>query len=232
MTENCSSIILSNLPTKLKDPRSFTIPCTIGNMQSVNCLCDLGASIILMPLSLFRSMFGDQQVHATPMMADHSRKKTHGIVEDVLVKVNRFISPMDFVVLDYAEDKECLMILGRLFMDTGRALIDVHDGKLTLRIRDESVEFDMKRITCHPNVEEECIRVDVVDELVQDVEDRFRKSCANAQMVSALEEEECIEEPVLEPLIKRNYITPLSSEKPSKVELKPLPAHMICFLGS
>ncbi|XP_050222260.1 uncharacterized protein LOC126672353 [Mercurialis annua] len=50
MTENCSSIILSNLSTKLKDPGSFTIPCTIGNMQSVNCLCDLGASINLMPL--------------------------------------------------------------------------------------------------------------------------------------------------------------------------------------
>ncbi|XP_050211670.1 uncharacterized protein LOC126661833 [Mercurialis annua] len=110
MTENCSSIILSNLPTKLKDPGSFTIPCTIGSMQSVNCLCDLGAN--------------------------HSLKKPHGIVEDVLVKVNKFIFPVDFVVLDYVADK---------------VLIDVHDDKLTLRIGDESVEFDMRKITRHPN---------------------------------------------------------------------------------
>ncbi|XP_050229166.1 uncharacterized protein LOC126678307 [Mercurialis annua] len=169
MTKNCISIILRNFPTKLRDPGSFTIPCTIGNMQSINCLCNLGASINLMPLSLFRSMFGDQQVQATPMMlqlADHSLKKPHGIVDDVLVKVNKFIFHVDFVVLDYAADKYCPMILGRPFMNTGRALINVHDGKLTLMIGEESVDFDMKKITRHPNTEEKCMHIDMVDELV------------------------------------------------------------------
>ncbi|XP_050217462.1 uncharacterized protein LOC126668300 [Mercurialis annua] len=171
MTKNCSSIILRNLSTKLQDPGSFTIPCTIGNMKSINCLCDLGAIINFMPLSLFRSMFGDQQVQATPMMlqlADHSLKKPHGIVENVLVKVNKFIFPVDFVVLDYAADRDCPMILGRPFMNTGRALIDVHDGKLTLRIREESVEFDMKKITRYPNIEEKWMQIDMVDEIVQE----------------------------------------------------------------
>ncbi|XP_050229108.1 uncharacterized protein LOC126678249 [Mercurialis annua] len=219
MTENCSSIILSSLPTKLKDPRSFTIPCTIGNMQSVNCLYDLGASINLMTLSLFRSMFGDQQVQATPMMlqlADHSLKKPHGIVEDVLVKVNKFIIPVDFVVLDYAADKECPMILGRPFMNTGRALIDVHDGKLTLWIEDESVEFDMRNITRHSNSGGECMRVDMVDELV---EEQLAENKAIMQSMPSKEENDEEEEYIEEP--------------PPKVELKTLPAHLrYAFLGA
>ncbi|XP_050238275.1 uncharacterized protein LOC126687762 [Mercurialis annua] len=133
--EVCSSIILNDLPAKLKNPGSFSIPCTIGNMSSINCLCDLGASINLMPLTLFRTLCGDQTVKSTSMVlqqADHSLKRPFGIVEDVLVKVDKFIFPVDFVILDYAVDKECPMILGRPFMNTGRALIDVHGGKLTL----------------------------------------------------------------------------------------------------
>ncbi|XP_055961800.1 uncharacterized protein LOC126681357 [Mercurialis annua] len=171
LTEHCSSIIQSNLPTKLKDPGSFSIPCTIGNMNAINCLCDLGASINLMPLFLFRSLFGDQPVKRTSMvlqLADHSLKKPYGIVEDVLVKVDKFIFPVDFVILDYAVDKECPMILGRPFMNTGRALIDVHAGKLTLRIDEESVEFDMKRVMRNAIEEEDCMRIDLVDELVRD----------------------------------------------------------------
>ncbi|XP_055960233.1 uncharacterized protein LOC126678772 [Mercurialis annua] len=171
LTENCSSIIQSNLPTKLKDPGSFTIPCTIGNTNAINCLCDLGASINLMPLFLFRSLFGEQPVKHTSMvlqLADHSLKKPYGIVEDVLVKVDKFIFPVDFVILDYAVDKECPMILGRPFMNTGRALIDVHAGKLTLRIDEETVEFDMRRVMRNTIEEEECMRVDLLDNLVED----------------------------------------------------------------
>ncbi|XP_050229099.1 uncharacterized protein LOC126678239 [Mercurialis annua] len=108
LTENCSSIILSDLPTKLKDPGSFTIPCTIGNLNYVNCLCDLGASINLMPLFLFRNLFRNQSVKQTSMvlqLADQSIKKPYGVFEDVLVKVDKFIFPVDFVILDYAVDK-------------------------------------------------------------------------------------------------------------------------------
>ncbi|XP_050211485.1 uncharacterized protein LOC126661671 [Mercurialis annua] len=108
--EVCSSIILNDLPAKLKDPGSFSIPCTIGNMSSIKCLCYLGASINLMPLTLFRTLCGDQTVKSTSMvlqLADHSLKRPYGIVEDVLVKVDKFIFPVDFVILDYAVDKEC-----------------------------------------------------------------------------------------------------------------------------
>ncbi|XP_050238143.1 uncharacterized protein LOC126687630 [Mercurialis annua] len=166
-TENCSSISLSKLPTKLDDPGSFTIPCTIGDLQTTNCLCDLGANINLMPLSFFRQLLGDQQVKTTPMMlqlADHSVKKPYGIVENLLVKVDKFIFLVDFFVLDYEIDKECPLILGRPFMNTSRALIDMNAGKLTLRIGEESVEFKMKKSEQGLSNEEKCMRVDCVEE--------------------------------------------------------------------
>ncbi|XP_050233093.1 uncharacterized protein LOC126681590 [Mercurialis annua] len=99
--EVCSSIILNDLPAKLKNPGSFSIPCTIGNMSSINCLCDLGASINLMPLTLFRTLCGDQTVKSTSMVlqiADHSLKRSFGIIEDVLVKVDKFIFPVDWTM--------------------------------------------------------------------------------------------------------------------------------------
>ncbi|XP_050238262.1 uncharacterized protein LOC126687747 [Mercurialis annua] len=171
ISEVCSSIILNDLLAKLKDPGSFSIPCTIGTMSSINCLCDLGASINLMPLTLFRELCGDQTVKSTSMvlqLADHSLKRPYGIVEDVLVKVDKFIFPVDFVILDYAVDKEFPIILGRPFMNTGRALIYVHGGKLTLRIDEETVKFDMKKVMRSTIEEEECMRIELVDEMVEE----------------------------------------------------------------
>ncbi|XP_050211952.1 uncharacterized protein LOC126662108 [Mercurialis annua] len=164
LTENCSAIIQSDLPTKLKDPGSFTIPCSIGTSTSLNCLCDLGASINLMPLCLFRKICGNQPIKQTSMMlqlADHSLKRPHGVAEDVLVKMGKFIFPVDFVVLDYAVDKDCPMILGRPFLNTGRALVDVNAGKITLRMNDESMEFDMRhgKSKCE---EEQCMKIDAI----------------------------------------------------------------------
>ena len=72
-------------------------------------------------------------------MADHSFTFPKAIIEDVLVKVDKFIFPMDFVVLDMVKDREIVLILGRPFLATGRALIDVHSGNLTLRVNDEEV---------------------------------------------------------------------------------------------
>ncbi|XP_050222510.1 uncharacterized protein LOC126672600 [Mercurialis annua] len=129
------------------------------------------ASINLMPLTLFMTLFGEQTVKSTSMvlqLADHSLERPYGIVEDVLVKVDKFIFPVDFVILDYAVDKECPMILVRPCMNTGRALIDVHGGKLTLRIDEEIVEFDKKKIMRGTIEEEGYMRVDLVDELVED----------------------------------------------------------------
>ncbi|XP_050211737.1 uncharacterized protein LOC126661898 [Mercurialis annua] len=229
--EVCSSIILNDLPAKLKDPGSFSIPCTIGNMSSINCLCDIGASINLMPLTLFRTLCGDQTVKSTSMvlqLADHSLKRPFGIVEDVLVKVDKLIFPVDFVILDYAVDKECPMILGRPFMNTGRALIDVHGGKLTLQIDEETVVFDMKKGNegyhrgggLHEDLSK---RVEICPQQISQVS--FHSGVADDEYTEE-------DEPKPENLNKSNGVTPPSSELPPIVEMKPLPSHLrYTFVG-
>ena len=145
LTEECSSIIQKKMPQKLKVPGSFTIPCTIGNTVFERALCDLGASINLMPLSIFRRLgLGEAKpTTITLQLANRSLKHLRGIIEDVLVKVDKFIFHADFIVLDMEEDKEIPIILGRPFLAIGRALIDVHKGELRLRVQDEEVRFNV-----------------------------------------------------------------------------------------
>ena len=127
LTEECSAILQRKLPQKLKDPGSFTIPCTIGNAIFERALCDLGANINLMPLSIFRRLgLGEAcPTTVTLQLADRSLKHLRGVIEDVLVKVDKFIFPENFIVLDMEEDKEIPIILGRPFLATGRAMINV-----------------------------------------------------------------------------------------------------------
>ena len=130
LTEECSAILQRKLPQKLKDPGSFTIPCTIGNAIFERALCDLGASINLMPLSIFKRLgLGEARpTTVTLQLADRSLNHPRGVIEDVLVKVDKFIFPAYFIVLDMEEDKEIPIILGRPFLATGRAMIDVQRG--------------------------------------------------------------------------------------------------------
>ncbi|XP_019433900.1 PREDICTED: uncharacterized protein LOC109340637 [Lupinus angustifolius] len=127
----CSAIIQKSLPEKTKDPISFTIPVTIGELSVGKALLDLGASINLMPMSMLKRI-GDLEIKPTRMtlqLADRSVKYPYGVVEDVLVKVDGLVFPVDFVIMDIEEDKEVPLILGRPFMKTARVIIDVDDGK-------------------------------------------------------------------------------------------------------
>ena len=111
----------------LKDLSSFTIPCVIGNAVFERALCDLGASINLLPWSIFKKLkLGEARpTIVTLQLADWSLTHPRGIIEDVLVKVDKFIFPADFIILDMKEDKEVPIILGRPFLAMGRAMIDV-----------------------------------------------------------------------------------------------------------
>lgn len=148
LMETCSSIISRKIPVKLKDPGSLTIPCTLGSKEFPKCLCHLGASINLMPLSLFKELnLGDViNTNMTLQLADHSIKKPYRVVEDVLVRVDKFLFLVDFVIIDFEQDKHCPLILGRPFLNTRRAVIDVYEGKNTLRVREKKVEFVMNRL--------------------------------------------------------------------------------------
>ncbi|PIM98272.1 DNA-directed DNA polymerase [Handroanthus impetiginosus] len=116
LTEECSAIIQNKLPHKLKDPGSFTIPCTIGTHFSGRALCDLGASINLMPYSIYRTLSLGE---AKPT------NLSKGVIEDILVKVDKFMFSANFIVLDMKIDSKIPIILGRPFLATGRTLIVV-----------------------------------------------------------------------------------------------------------
>jgi len=168
LSEECLVIILKKLPPKLKDPGSFTIPCTIGDSHFEKALCDLGASINLMPFSVFRKLGMKEPKYTTIslQLADRSITYLRRVIEDVLVKVDKFIFLADFVVLDTEEDKDVPIILGRPFLGTGRTLIDVQQGKLTVRLDDEEVIFKVFNSLKHPSIFYSCHVVNSVDTLV------------------------------------------------------------------
>ncbi|CAH9074071.1 unnamed protein product [Cuscuta epithymum] len=120
LDEECSAVIRTDLPNKLKDPGSFTIPCFIGDLTFDRALTDLGASINLMPLVLYEKLaLGPlKPTRMCIQLADRSVKYPQGIIEDVLVKVDKFIFPVDFVILDMDQDREVPLILGRPFLAT------------------------------------------------------------------------------------------------------------------
>ncbi|KAI3461988.1 hypothetical protein Pfo_018651 [Paulownia fortunei] len=169
LTEECSAILRKKLPPKLKDPGSFTIPCTIGNSFFDKSLCDLGASINLIPLSVYRKLgLGEAKPTTVSLqLADRSIKYPRRIIEDVLVKVDKFIFPADFIVLDMEEDQDIPIILGRPFLATGRALIDVQKGKLILRVQDEQVSFNVFKEIKSPSGVANCLRVETVDKCME-----------------------------------------------------------------
>ncbi|KAL5575038.1 hypothetical protein UlMin_016737 [Ulmus minor] len=249
LTEECSAILQRKLPQKLKDPGSFTIPCTIGDFEFDKVLCDLGASINLMPLSIFRKLgLGEvKPTTVTLQLADRSIKHPRGIIEDVLVKVDKFIFPADFIVLDMEEDREVPLILGRPFLATGRTLIDVHQGKLILRVQDEQVTFNVFEAMKFPSNVSSCFEISILDKVVAE---KFHESfpssslencIVNGQIVGHFDDEEILEcvnnldaLPIFEgpksskfrELGVLNVNTTSSIKEPPKLELKELPSHL------
>ena len=123
LSDNFSAMIQRKLLEKLRDPGSFTIPCAIGEHTFKKALCDLGASINLMPLSVMKKLNLGELTPATLslQMVDRSMTYPQGIIEYVLVKVDKFIFPIDFVILEMEKDMEVQIILGRPFLSNDQA---------------------------------------------------------------------------------------------------------------
>ncbi|XP_058784125.1 uncharacterized protein LOC131658893 [Vicia villosa] len=118
LTETCSAILQGmKIPVKKRDRGSVTIPCTIGKVQDTRM---------------------------TLQFADQSVKRPYGVVEDVLVKIDKFVFLVDFVILEMPEDEEIPIILGRPFLETGRCLIDIEEGTMTLKVYDEELKINVR----------------------------------------------------------------------------------------
>ncbi|GJW91925.1 reverse transcriptase domain-containing protein [Tanacetum coccineum] len=168
MNETCSTVLLNKLPSKEKDPGSFTIPCDIRDLHIDNALADLGASISLMPYTMYEKLGLGEPTRMSLELADRSIQYLWEIAKDVLIKIDKFILPIDFVILDMREDSRIPIILGRPFLATARAMIDVFNKKITLRVGSEEVIFDVDQSMKKPRTEDdECYGIDDLDTVIQ-----------------------------------------------------------------
>ncbi|GKC14547.1 retrovirus-related pol polyprotein from transposon TNT 1-94 [Tanacetum coccineum] len=149
----CSAILQYELLPKEKDTGNFILPCAIGTTTVSNALADLGASIIIMPFSLFKwlGLGNPKPINMVIEMANRSMQSPKGIVENVLVKINNFIFPVDFIILDIIEDDKVLIILGRPMLATAHARIDVFGKKISLEVGSARLNDNSSEIFCNPN---------------------------------------------------------------------------------
>nr|GEU36745.1 reverse transcriptase domain-containing protein [Tanacetum cinerariifolium] len=147
LNKHCSVVLLKKLPEKLGDPGKFLILCNFPKMAECLALADLGASINLMPLSIWNNISFPNlsPTYMTLELTDRLISRPVKVEEDVFVKVGTFHFPADFVVVDFDADPRVPLILGRSFLKTERALIDVFKGELTLRVGKEAITFNLDR---------------------------------------------------------------------------------------
>ncbi|XP_022041043.1 uncharacterized protein LOC110943612 [Helianthus annuus] len=249
LNEECSAVLQNKLPKKMNDPGSFTIPCLIGSLSVINALADLGASINLMPYAVFAKLdMGEPKpTRMSIQLADRSVKYPREIVENMLVKIDKFVFPVDFVILDMDEDKNVPLILGRPFLATARAMIDVCTGRLTLRVDDEEVTFDIGKSMQHSQSQDDTLYfIETIDTYVSDhLHATFEEDVVDTQLLGGdtfgsprvdrlVEEVTCLighaSPPCPEVFEVVDRVTEPkarpSIEDPPSVELKELPDHL------
>ena len=249
MTEQSTSLIRNNFPLKYKDPRSPTISIVVGNSKLGHALVDLGASVNLLPYSIYVDLGLGELVptNITLQLADRSVKMPRGIVKDVLVQVDKFYFLVDFVVLDTQpmvnQGTQFPVILGRPFLATANAIIHCRGGLMTLSFGNMTVNLNIFNVIKGMGDEEDVCEVNMVDSVVQKYLDNVSyddplMSCLVSPswdeevttsesefLHSIIEHNEVLEAngwaPKFEPLPPIEDRVFPSEEKPPKLELKP-----------
>ncbi|KAM1647941.1 hypothetical protein COP1_009288 [Malus domestica] len=259
VSENVSAVLQRKLLPKCKDPGSFTIPCVIGNTKFEHAMLDLGASINVMPYSIYASMnLGELKNDGVIIqLADRSNAYPKGVLEDVLVQVDNLIFPADFYVLEMEDSPNVTplpILLGRPFMKTARTKIDVFKGTLTMEFDGEIINFNIYEAMKFPKDDHSCFSIDILDELAQDYldmleDDPLETTIAqglgmkpnlavpkeeHAELVAALESLPQHRGKPSNPIpipVSTNTLLPSVIQAPV-LELKPLPDHLkYVFLG-
>ncbi|KAL7585160.1 uncharacterized protein LOC111878620 [Lactuca sativa] len=146
--EHVSAVLQKRMPPKCKDPGVFTVPCKLGNFYVPRAMLDLGASVNVLPYSLFKSI-GVGTLSKTGViiqLADWSLVHPKGVLEDVLVQVDEFVFPADFCVLDMGDDdspSSSSILLGRPFLKNSKTKIDVYNGTLSMEFDGEVINFNV-----------------------------------------------------------------------------------------
>nr|GEY15122.1 reverse transcriptase domain-containing protein [Tanacetum cinerariifolium] len=167
LNEHCLAVLLKKFPEKLGDPGKFLIPCDFPGIDECLALADLGASINLMPLSVWNK-FSLPELSPTCMtleLANRLISRPVGVVEDVFIKVGTFHFSANFLVVDFDANPRVPRILSRSFLKTGRALINVFEGELTLRVGKEAIKFNFNQTSRYSANYNDMTanRIDVID---------------------------------------------------------------------
>nr|GEX93394.1 DNA-directed DNA polymerase [Tanacetum cinerariifolium] len=236
--EHCSTVLLKMLPEKLGDPGKFLIPCDFPGMAECLALADLGASINLMPYSVWKrlSLSDLTPTCMTLELADRSITSPIGIAEDAYVKVGSFHFLADFVIVDFDANPRVPLILGISFLKTGRALIDVFAGELTLRLGKEAITFNLDQtLRYSANYSDMTAkRIDVIDMAYEEYSQEVLEG--GILLLEAF----LNDDPSLPPPNQRNYLPEVRKElkiyeahfekssvdEPPAAELKELPPHL------
>nr|GFC13756.1 hypothetical protein [Tanacetum cinerariifolium] len=194
-------MLFKKLPEKLGDPCKFLIPCDFPGIDACHALADLGTSINFMPLSIWKKLSLPELTPTwmTLKLADRSITCPKGVAKDVFLKVGKFHFPTDFVVVDFKADPRVSLILGRSFLRTGRALIDVYGEEITLRYNSK---ISNPTLVSNPLFSEET-KSDFCKEPIV-------KSSS----------------PTLTPIGEKETKAKSSIEEPPELELKELPSHL------
>ncbi|XP_056845060.1 uncharacterized protein LOC130496730 [Raphanus sativus] len=173
LTHECNAIIQRlDVPKKLEDPGCFTLPCALGPMVFERCLCDLGASVSLMPLSVAKKLGFTQykKCRLSLVLADRSVKYPVGILEDLPLMVGNCEVPTDFVVLEMGEEAQDPLILGRPFLATAGAIVNVKEGKIDLHLGKRHIlHFDIKEVMKKPTVQGQIFYIEEMDALADEL---------------------------------------------------------------
>ena len=255
LTEKVSSIFVSSLPPKLRDPGAFTIPCVIHNHKVDKALLDLGSSVNLIPYSIFKEFALGELIptNVTLQLADRSERLPKGIVEDVLVKIDEFLFPVDFIVLDMEPIPHAKnytpILLGRPFLATADAVIHCRTGVMEVSFGNMKVKLNVAGAAKHMDEYDdlECLYVDTINSCIEscvslldygkEMENETTQLSSGALELTPLchvttsEREQFVFKNEALRNLKSEPMKP-SSEFPPILELKELPMHLkYAFLG-
>ncbi|CAN6557478.1 unnamed protein product [Malus baccata var. baccata] len=198
VSENVSALLQRKLPPKCKDPGSFTIPCVIGNTRFDHAMLDLGASINVMPYSVYASMnLGKLKNDGVIIqLADRSNAYPKGVLEDVLVQVDHLIFPADFYVLDMEDSTHSPpspLLLGRPFMKTAQTKIDVAKGAVTMAFGGDMINFKIPESIENTNDVRSCCAINVIKHIGTECSTKIKKDVSRTTTEKELgvEHKEC-----------------------------------------
>nr|GEX68885.1 reverse transcriptase domain-containing protein [Tanacetum cinerariifolium] len=234
LNENCLAMLLKKLSEKLEDPDEFLIPCDFSGIDVWHALADIGASINLMPLSIWKKLSLPEltPTRMTLELANRSITLPKGVADDVFVKVGTFHFLTDFVVVDFEVDPQVPLILGRSFLRTGRALIDVYGEEITICVNDEAVTFNLNQTTRYSSTYDDMSGGNPTltsEPIVSDSSPSFtlfEESDFILEEIEAYLKDESISPEIGMPIQAEVAKAKSSIEEPPELELKDLPSHL------